>query len=119
MNTMSDNTARGWVSARNGKWHRATVAEPTFIRDESTACGLTFRPLNVTWHGERPQARAAYLCRRPGCADEPASPGSDIVEALTPWAKRNGIEPAALPALLNLVLLQQAALTAEAEETQP
>jgi hypothetical protein len=69
MNTMSDNTARGWVSARNGKWHRATVAEPTFIRDESTACGLTFRPLNVTWHGERPQARAAYLCQRPGCAD--------------------------------------------------
>jgi hypothetical protein len=59
----------GWVSARGGKWHRATVAEPVFTRDEHTRCGLRFRPLNVTWHGERPPTTAAYLCRRRGCAE--------------------------------------------------
>lgn len=37
-------------------------------------------------------------------------PGDDIVKALTPWAKRNGIDPAALPALLNLAMLQMAIL---------
>lgn len=57
----------GWVSARGGKWHRATRPEPTFTHDETTGCGLTFRPLNVTWHGERPPTTTDYICRRPGC----------------------------------------------------
>ena len=58
----------GWISARNGQWHRATVAEPTFTRDETAACGMTFRPLNVTWNGEQPPTRARFMCQRPGCA---------------------------------------------------
>lgn len=57
----------GWISARGGRWHRATVAEPAFTRDETSACGLTFRPLNVTWHGDRPSAPDRCMCRRPGC----------------------------------------------------
>ena len=66
---MSDTATKpaGYISARNGKWHRATVAEPMFTRDEASACGMTFRPLNVTWHGERPHTRDAYRCQRPGC----------------------------------------------------
>ena len=60
----------GYVAARNGKWHRATVTEPTFMQDESTGCGLTFRPLNVTWNGELPPTTRAYMCQRPGCAVE-------------------------------------------------
>ena len=44
------------------------------------------------------------------------APGSDIVEALVPWAKRNGIDPGALPALLNLAMLQQVMLAAELED---
>lgn len=56
----------GYVSARNGKWHRATTPEPTFMHDETTACGRTFRPLNVTWHGERPKAREHFLCKQCG-----------------------------------------------------
>jgi hypothetical protein len=57
----------GWISAQNGKWHRAIIPEPTFMRDETTQCGLTFRPLNVTWNGERPPALKMFLCQRPGC----------------------------------------------------
>jgi hypothetical protein len=60
----------GYVAARNGKWHRAVVAEPTFMRDEATSCGLTFRPLNVTWNGKLPPTTRAYMCQRPGCAVE-------------------------------------------------
>lgn len=45
---------RGYVSVAGGKWHRAVVARPTFMHDEQTACGLTVRPLNVTWDGNRP-----------------------------------------------------------------
>lgn len=37
--------------------------------------------------------------------------GTAIVKALIPWAKRNGIDPDALPAMLNLALLQQVMLT--------
>ena len=47
--------------------------------------------------------------------DLTAFPSDDIAKALTPWAKRNGIDPAALPALLNLVLLQQVTLAADLE----
>lgn len=55
----------GYLSVRGGKWHRATVPRPTFTRDEGTACGLTVRPLNVTWDGERPSyARPASFCSR-------------------------------------------------------
>jgi hypothetical protein len=46
----------------------------------------------------------------------PYGPGNDIVKALTPWAKRNGIEPHALPALLNLIAVQQVMLATEAED---
>jgi len=49
-------------------------------------------------------------------SDLTAFPGDDIVKALVPWAKRNGIDPAALPALLNLILFQQAMLAAELED---
>jgi hypothetical protein len=59
----------GWISARGGKWHRATGPRPTFTRDETAACGFTFRPLNVTWDGERPPTTTRYLCKRPGCRD--------------------------------------------------
>lgn len=59
----------GWISARGGKWHRATVARPTFTREEKSACGLRFIPLNVTWDGETPPSAAHYLCSRPGCKD--------------------------------------------------
>lgn len=58
----------GYVSARGGKWHRATVAEPTFMHAEATACGQQFTPLNVTWHGDKPPTTTAYMCQRPGCA---------------------------------------------------
>lgn len=58
----------GWVSAPGGKWHRATRTRPTFTRDEATACGLSFRPLNVTWYGEHPPTSGRWLCARPGCA---------------------------------------------------
>jgi hypothetical protein len=48
-----------WISVRGGKWHRATVAEPAWARQlpngrwdfdhkETSACGLTFTPVNVT-----------------------------------------------------------------------
>ena len=68
---MTASQCAGWVSARNGKWHRAAVPEPTFMHDETTACGLTFRPLNVTWHGERPHVRPAYLCQRSDFKEDP------------------------------------------------
>jgi hypothetical protein len=57
----------GWISARNGKWHRATVAEPVAYRPETAACGLIFRPLHITWHGEHPPNIPRDACQRPGC----------------------------------------------------
>lgn len=44
----------GYFSVAGGKWHRAIVPEPTFMHDEKTACGLTVRPLNVTFNGKWP-----------------------------------------------------------------
>jgi hypothetical protein len=55
---------RGYVSVAGGKWHRAVVDKPTFIHDEQTACGLTVRPLNVSWDGERPSyAHPTSFCK--------------------------------------------------------
>ena len=54
----------GYLSVAGGKWHRAIVAEPTLMRDEQTACGLTVRPLNVTWNGDRPDyAHPSSFCK--------------------------------------------------------
>lgn len=52
-----------WGSVRGGKWHRTISASPTFVHDEQSLCGLTFRPLNVTWD-ERPTTHPAYICQR-------------------------------------------------------
>jgi hypothetical protein len=54
----------GYVSVKGGKWHRAVVAQPTFMHDEQTACGLTVRPLNVTFDGKRPDyAHPTSFCK--------------------------------------------------------
>lgn len=54
----------GYVSVKGGKWHRAIVAKPTFTHEEQTACGLTVQPLNVTWHGKKPDyARPDSFCK--------------------------------------------------------
>jgi hypothetical protein len=60
---LTTTTDNGWISARGGKWHRATNPEPTFMKDETAACGRTFRPLNVTWHGDEPPTTPTHLCR--------------------------------------------------------
>ena len=54
----------GWASVRNGKWHRTVSTEPTFVHDEESLCGLTFRPLNVEWRACGPSALPAYICKR-------------------------------------------------------
>jgi hypothetical protein len=59
--------AAGWISASGGKWHRATVSEPTWSTEQTAACGMTFRPRNVTWHGEKPPTVDLWKCKRPGC----------------------------------------------------
>jgi len=53
--------AFSWISARGGKWHVSRNAEPSWTRDEASACGLTFRPLNVM-HGERPPTLRRHVC---------------------------------------------------------
>lgn len=54
----------GYFSVAGGKWHRAIVPRPTFMRDEQTACGLTVRPLNVTWDGAKPDyVRPDSFCK--------------------------------------------------------
>jgi hypothetical protein len=74
MQDQANTQANGWISARGGKWHRATTPEPVAYRTEDTACGLTFRPLNITWHGEAPYVDMTvsfarrHVCKRPGCA---------------------------------------------------
>jgi hypothetical protein len=64
---MRDSTgpdSAGYLSVSGGKWHRAIVAQPTFAHDEQTACGLTVRPLNVTWGGQRPDyAHPSSFCK--------------------------------------------------------
>lgn len=51
-----------WASARNGKWHRTANPEPSWARDETALCGITFRPLNVTHH-EEPPTRPQHICK--------------------------------------------------------
>lgn len=53
---------RSWGSVEGGKWHVTLDAEPSFMRDEQSLCGLTFRPLNVTWH-EQPPTNPHYICK--------------------------------------------------------
>ena len=72
--TTTGTDTRGYVSVKGGKWHRATVDQPTFTRDEQTACGLTVRPLNVSWDGKRPDyAHPTSFCKR--CAAATAEGG--------------------------------------------
>ncbi len=54
----------GYISARDGKWHRAIVAQPAFTRYETAACGRSFRPLNVTWDGEMPPTLPGGICKQ-------------------------------------------------------
>jgi hypothetical protein len=62
-----------WISTKSGKWHRATVAEPTWAHEETSACGRTFTPRNVEWdrfpYGDDvvaltpPGVLALYMCQ--------------------------------------------------------
>lgn len=56
---------RGYASVSGGKWHRTIADQPSFTRDEQTVCGLTIRPLNVSWNGKRPDyAHPSSFCKR-------------------------------------------------------
>ena len=57
----------GWMSADGGKWHRAPTPEPVCYMTQTAACGMTFQPLNVMWHGERPPTIEHFMCQRKGC----------------------------------------------------
>lgn len=51
-----------WASARNGKWHRTVTEKPSWTRDETALCGITFRPVNVTW-SEEPPTTERFKCK--------------------------------------------------------
>lgn len=70
---MSKNAKRvtGWASVKGGKWHRTAVTQPSFMRDETALCGITFRPLNVTWDDEEPPTTQRHRCVR--CLTESAT----------------------------------------------
>ncbi len=53
----------GYGSVRGGKWHRTLSAEPTFMHEEQSLCGLVFTPLNVAWD-KTPQVLPEYMCQK-------------------------------------------------------
>lgn len=71
-------TEPSWIGARGGKWHVAAGDEPRWDRAERAQCGISFQPLNVTWH-ERPPTNNRYVCVRckPEWADLPLTLAKD------------------------------------------
>lgn len=75
----------GHASVPGGKFHRTVAAEPTFTREETSECGVTFRPMNVSYP-EPPtyvQPRVS-LCRK-------CFPPAEIAALQAAWAARNGV----------------------------
>ena len=71
-----------WASARNGKWHKSVSAEPDFTK-QAMRCGVSFRPLNVTWD-ENPNTRKWWFCKH-------CTTPQERDELDTAWAERNHI----------------------------
>lgn len=54
-----------WGSVKDGRWHITLSDEPSFMKDDRSLCGLSFRPFNVIWDtddGHKPNPR--YICHK-------------------------------------------------------
>jgi hypothetical protein len=84
MNTLTLPTwaaSKSWASVRGGKWHVTVADKPEWTRDETAICGLTFRPLNVTW-AEAPPTSLRHLCAH--CVAAAQSPSKPALQSQDP-----------------------------------